>query len=125
MNDHDPNGTTDRDHPASPEKLRESFEHRIQHLDAATANRLRLMRRDALSSARRARSHWRPVGVASFAVLAVGLVWWMPRSTPPPATPAPIAADFGDAAMLDEDSDLYAWLGDAPVATGSQEEKPL
>ncbi len=122
MNDHDPNDTG-RDCPSSPERLRKNFEQHAQHLDATTANRLRLMRRDALLPAHRvSRNHWRPVGVVSLTVLAVGLAWWTPRSSPPPAEPVSVSVDVSDAAMLEEDSDLYAWLGDAPIATASREE---
>lgn len=103
MNEQDP--TTRR--------ARELFERASDGLDSAAANRLRISRRVALASPPMRR--WAPLAAAA-SLLALGLAWWLPRQAPAPtveSTPSP-----ADAAALDsdEDSEIYAWLSDAPVA---------
>ena len=127
MNGHDPEQNESKDRiPA--EAARALFERSVERLDVGTANRLRLARRDALNSPANIRApRLLPAAVAASALLALGLAWWLPRVTQPAAvaptaigspdvqSPAPI--DSADAVLsADDDADLYAWLGDAPVA---------
>ena len=97
-----------------PRKL---FEEAVVDLDAATANRLRLMRREALSATAPARPRvlLPALGFAA-AVLAVGLGW---RAANPPVPAGNVTAEPVPAIELasDEDAALYAWLGEAPVAS--------
>lgn len=99
------------------------FEDAVSSLDAASANRLRLMRRQALSGAQPRRGAPRlllPVAVLGAAVLALGLAWrFQPAPGGPP--PAPVS-DAGPVLDLPngEDAALYAWLGEAPVAADGE-----
>lgn len=104
--------------PAGPAKSRELFQRSVERVDVAAGNRLRLMRRDALSRPARASRAWLlPAGVAALAVLLVSSALWLPRSPELIVRAAPDNAAVGDLAIsADDDSELYAWLGDAPVA---------
>jgi hypothetical protein len=119
-------------------KARALFERSVEQLDEASVRRLRLARRSALAG-RAPVPRWRawPAGLAGLAglaaatVLAFGLAWWLPR-TRVAAPPAPLArvtapaAEPADDALLaegDEDADLYAWLGEAPVAAEDAEKQ--
>jgi hypothetical protein len=101
-------------------RARESFENSVAGLDQATSNRLRLMRREALSAARTPARAWGlPLAASAVAVLALGLVWR--TNTNPAMLPTPAPADTGEEISAtgfpsEEDADLYAWLGEAPVA---------
>lgn len=115
MTRHDPS----RDPVA--ESARRLYDRRSQHLDGNAALRLRQARRESLAApAPPARRVWMPLGAASAAALLLALAWWLP----PRAGPAQAAAgDSGFSASLERDalaseadSELYAWLGDAPVA---------
>jgi hypothetical protein len=99
-------------------KSRALFEQASEHLDPAIGNRLRLMRRDALAGARaRTPYRWLPLGAAAATLLALGLTWWLPRPGAP-VLPAATTANSVDADLLPEDdTEIYAWLGEAPVAT--------
>ena len=104
-------------HPA-----RGLFDEAVGRLDADTAKRLRLMRREALAGVQRGSGRrWLPAAAFATALLALGLGW---RAAHPPgvepAMPAEVAmpVDLVD----DEDAALYAWLGEAPVAA---DESPL
>ncbi|HMB55728.1 MAG TPA: hypothetical protein VKM35_00800 [Arenimonas sp.] len=112
MSGHDPNDN-DLNQPRA-DAARALFDRASARLDTATANRLRLARREALSAPRH-RPMFLPVGAAAAAVLAIGLVWWLPK---PAVDVAPTTAETStDPALLGEDdTELYAWLGDAPVA---------
>ena len=100
------------------------FEQAAQRLDAASANRLRLARRSALAGASGAAPSraWKPA-LALAAVLALGLAWWLPQrgaGTPardPAPAPAALASDEVVLPEVDDDSELYAWLAEAPVAS--------
>jgi len=101
-------------------RARESFENSVAGLDQSTSNRLRLMRREALSAARAPARAWGiPLAATAAAVLALGLAW---RTNTNPATaPMPAPADTHEEVSAtgfpsEEDADLYAWLGEAPVA---------
>lgn len=117
MNSHDREENDAMKEPIA-KKSRALFEQASAHLDPATGNRLRLLRRDALASPHRRRPpHWLPLSAAAATLLAVGVIWWsLPRRTVPTALPNPVAASDFDQ-LPDEDTEMYAWLGDAPVAT--------
>lgn len=102
------------------DKAREMFERRSDHVDANTAARLRQARRDAMTP-RTSRPVWLPLGAATAAVLLVGIAWWAPRTqdtvAPGTTTDSALTVDIeGDVLSSDAESDLYSWLGDAPVA---------
>ena len=105
-------------------RARDSFESAVDSLDAGTRNRLRLMRREALSSVQSAtRRPWLvPVVAVAAAVLAVGLAWRTPQTTP---VPSAVTNPGEDVAALefpsDDEAELYAWLGEGPVATTNGE----
>lgn len=101
-------------------RARESFENSVAGLDHAASNRLRLMRREALCAARAPARVWGlPLAATAVAVLALGLAWR--TNTNPAAVPRPAPADAAEEISAngfpsEEDADLYAWLGEAPVA---------
>jgi hypothetical protein len=98
------------------EKSRHLFQDQCVHLDMATGNRLRLMRRDTLNAlpARHRRARWQ-AGAAAL-TLTIGMAWWMPSRNSDPDSET-YAAQTPEAALLEEeDAELYAWLGEAPVA---------
>lgn len=97
---------------------RRLFEQSVERIDVGTANRLRLMRRDALAAAPAPRFRGLlAVAMTASVLLLIGLAWWRPMpSAPSAATPA-TATDLAALATAgDEDVELYAWLGEAPVA---------
>lgn len=100
-------------------KARREFESAVDTIDAGTGNRLRLMRREALAGTHAREHGWLVPSIAvAAAVLAIGLAWRQPSVATAPTTPA-IAVD--EAAQLgfpsDDEAELYAWLGEAPVAS--------
>ncbi len=102
-------------------RARQAFEQSVAGMDQATGNRLRLMRREALAGARTSPRAWGlPMAAAAAAVLALGLAWraGMPTPAPAPSASIPGAVDEVSATGFpsEEDADLYAWLGEAPVA---------
>ena len=110
--------------PSIADRARASFETAVGSIDAGTGNRLRLMRREALASARSSgRSAWLVPSVAvAAAVLAVGLAWRSPPLTPEPSDGIDPANDIAALEFPSEDeAELYAWLGEGPVATTSGE----
>jgi hypothetical protein len=117
MNGHDPE--KDRSMTDSISKKSQAlFEQTSENLDPAIGNRLRLMRREALANDRpRMPQRWLPLGAAAATILAIGLTWWLPqRGTPqPPAANTEVTTDVD--LLPDDDTEMYAWLGDAPVAT--------
>lgn len=123
MNGQDPNH--DQDTPATV-RARALFDRASARVDHNAVNRLRLARREALApTLPRRRGAWIPAGAAMAAVLAIGLSWWLPeRGTVAPTNVAQTQAQDPEWAV-DEDADLYAWLGDAPVATGKPREGAL
>ena len=105
-------------------RAREAFEHSVAGLDQGTGNRLRLMRREAIAATQvRARSWGLSLAAAAVAVFAVGLAWRGSAPLPPAAPASAGAVDEAPATGFpsDEDADLYAWLGDAPVAPAKGE----
>jgi hypothetical protein len=126
-----------RDGGGMADKARASFERAVGDLPVATANRLRLARRNALvrdaghpASARIAR--WR-IPLAAAAVVLLGLGWWRQSEAPIVAPSAPVAARAAPAAappslpMLanEDEADLYDWLAEAPVATDERTDGAL
>lgn len=102
------------------DKAREIFERRSNHVDANAAARLRQARREAIAP-RASRPLWLPFGAATAAALLVGIAWWTPRPQDTvvrgTTTDSALTVDIeGDVLASDADSDLYSWLGDAPVA---------
>ena len=111
MTSHDPNTSHARD----------LFDRASTRVDPGTAQRLRRARQQALQAPARSRGlpGLVPAGAFAAAVLALGLVWWMPPlpgTAPAGATVAAADAEI-DGLMTEEDPELYAWLADAPVAT--------
>ena len=108
--------------PITP-RARDLFDRASAGLDQGMTFRLRRARHDAQQPRRPARgiSVLMPAGAFAAAVLALGLAWWLP-----PSSPVTLPADAGevalnaelDALVIEEDPELYAWLADAPVATG-------
>lgn len=102
------------------DKARQLFERRSEHLDANAASRLRQARRTALAGDIRPLARaWLPWSAATAAALLLAFAWWLP----PQRNPAPAGDDSAlsasiesDALANEENSELYAWLGDAPVA---------
>ena len=104
------------------DRLKALFEDAVSSVDAASANRLRLMRRQALAGLEPRRGHplLLPMAAAGAAVLALGLAR---RFLPAPAAaaPGPVAdANLTLDLPVDEDAALYAWLGEAPVAADGE-----
>jgi hypothetical protein len=116
MNSQDDNSAADR---SVANKARREFESAVDSIDAGTGNRLRLMRREALAGTQARERDWLVPSIAvAAAVLAIGLAWRQPSVSTVPTAPA-IAVE--EEAQLgfpsDDEAELYAWLGDAPVAT--------
>jgi hypothetical protein len=104
---------------ATAAQARASFERAVDALDVGTVNRLRLFRREALATRPRRPGGWLlPVGAMAATVLAGVLLWRSPGNAVTPPS-APIVVE--DVAPLEfpseEEAELYAWLGEAPVAT--------
>ncbi|MFT3805918.1 hypothetical protein [Arenimonas sp.] len=97
------------------DKARELFEQQSERLDMNTALRLRQARRDVLSP-RASRPAWLPMGTAAAAALVIGLAWWMPRQPDATANSALTPDMEVDVLANESDSEMYSWLGDAPVA---------
>ena len=100
---------------------RQLFEEAVAGLDPATANRLRLMRRQALG-ANLAQPSRRLVPIATFAALALalGLGWRVAGPEAARVEAVPADADLGVDLASEEDAALYAWLGEAPVAADGE-----
>ena len=104
-------------------RARELFDRASDGLDQGMAFRLRRARFDAQQPKRAVRgvSALVPAGAFAAAVLALGLAWWLPSSSvsPLPTDTGELAVNAElDALVIEEDPELYAWLADAPVATG-------
>jgi hypothetical protein len=100
-------------------KARALFEDSVERLDARTRSKLTQARNRALDEvkkgAARRRWIWAPAGgFALAAVLAVGVVMWSGRPSPPgPAAleDLEIVADSEDLELLrEQDVEFYAWL---------------
>ncbi|KFN51072.1 hypothetical protein [Arenimonas composti] len=111
---------------AGPRRARELFSRAAEGLDHGMAFRLRRARAQAQQAPARA-SRFAvlvPAGVAAAAALALVLTWWVPAGERPPtavdlaATPIEEPQDIDALMAGDDDLAMYAWLADAPVATG-------
>lgn len=104
---------------------RDLFERASAGLDQGMAFRLRRARQQALQPSAPAPARgvrWLvPSGAFAAAALALGVAWWSPP-TPVVAPDTPLAGNAEIEQLLESDEDpaLYAWLADAPVATGSR-----
>ncbi len=123
------------------EAARTRFEHAVQSLPAATANRLRIARRAALSGPRASAGLGRRVlPLATTAALLLALAWWQQAPEHPSsgttvarlttaAATLEAASLAGTAAPADvaspDDVDLYAWLADTPVAADASRDGSL
>ena len=98
-------------------KSRAVFEHSVATLDVATANRLRLMRRDTLSqqAPSRFRAFLLPVS-AAFAI-ALGVAVFLPQMQANKAINEQESLYIS--AEDDADADMLTWLADAPVKVSS------
>ncbi len=94
-------------------KSRAVFEHSVATLDVATANRLRLMRRDTLSqhAPNRFKALLLPMS-AAFAI-ALGVAVFLPQMQAGKAINAQETLYIS--AEDDADADMMTWLADAPV----------
>jgi hypothetical protein len=108
-----------------PSRARQDFEQAVVHLDQATVNRLRLMRRETLATPRAAPAR-RLVPMAAFAAGALALVmgWRMNTVEPPFGSTADLLEPGTTAEPANEiavgEDELYAWLGEAPVASDGE-----
>lgn len=106
----------------NPDAARRLFDEAVGGLDADTAKRLRLMRREALAGAQASSGRrWLPAAAFATALLALGLGWRIARP-PAPVEVAPAEVALPVDLAAEEDAALYAWLGEAPVAV---DESPL
>ena len=107
---------------ATAARSRALFDRAVSQIDPATVNRLRRMRRDALSGGSRfAPRPMRAMALLASCLVLIGLAWWLPRGAGPSPGSAIVAADNGIGIPVDDDQEaLYAWLGDAPVAVEAQ-----
>lgn len=87
----------------------------LQQLSPATLARLRSARHAAAPARRRAHGWWMATACSAVAALALGYSF----TANPPGLPAapPVAAAVDDSSdMLDENPDLYVWLGTTDLA---------
>lgn len=104
--------------PEDLDKVRALFARSAEQLDVATTNRLRVMRRDALTADAPGEAAWRwPTGILAASLLVAALTWMRPSSRQPQVAPVAESAPPEDAALaVADDAELYAWLGEGPVA---------
>lgn len=106
---------------------RDLFETAVARLDTPAAQRLQRSRHLALDAANRTsapRLGAVPAAAFGAAVLALGLAWWIPNRSAAPDHAAQAASQASvdvDAMVSEEDAELYALLGAAPVAVGDAE----
>ncbi len=107
MNSHDPIAN----------KSRATFEHAVATLDVATANRLRLMRRDTLSQQAPNRFKAFLIPVSASLAIALGVAIFLPQFQ---ATKAVTEQDTVYISTEDDaDAEILTWLADAPVEVSS------
>ena len=127
----------DRAQDGVGDAARSRFERAVHDLPAATSNRLRLARRDALAgnTPGRRRAGW-AIPVGATAALLLGIAWWRQAPAPGPApgvalpsvTQAsasrnPGARQAGSSVVelpSEDEAELYAWIADTPVASDAQ-----
>lgn len=125
MNGHDPDQGIP-DEPAGLANSRALFERSVANIDLGTGNRLRLMRRDALAGGQPRRARWLLTAATASALLLASLAWWLPSTPLQTADSQPAPMEIGDTLLPSEDeAELYAWLGEAPVAVDPAQEEAL
>ena len=119
MNGHDADHDVRVDTAGLP-GARELFEDSVQRIDPETAMRLRQIRRERLSGPQRTTRPWLiPTAATLAAVLILAMIHWLPAAGTP-AAHAPEAVAVDDSVYVgDDDAELYAWLGEGPVAVGN------
>lgn len=103
--------------PLPPDdQLQALHQQAVQSLSPATLARLRSARHAGrAASARRRPAWWMATAFAGVAALGIGLSLQM--RTPPTVPAAPmVAALEADSSTLDENPDLYLWLGGTDLA---------
>lgn len=98
-------------------KSRAVFEHSVATLDVATANRLRLMRRDTLSQQAPSRFKTFLIPVSASLAIALGIAIFLPQFQASKAITEQDAVYIS--AEDDADAEMLTWLADAPVETPS------
>ena len=110
--------TTDFDpHAGAARRL---FEQTVADMDPATANRLRLMRRETLASARAPRRWQLPAAAFASLALILALGWRVTHAPAPVDSSAVLVTEPDLPLAADEETALYAWLGEAPVAADGE-----
>lgn len=98
-------------------KSRAVFEHSVATLDVATANRLRLMRRDTLSQSSPSRFKAFLIPLSATFAIALGVAIFLPQFQNTKAITAQDTVYIS--AEDDADADTLTWLADAPVEVSS------
>jgi hypothetical protein len=118
--------------PADPisNKVRDVFEHSVDTLDTATANRLRLMRRDALASNAKItpasftfKRWWLPMTAAGALCLALSVSLLMQPQVQVNVNVSDAEFSLDDSTLIlsedDADAEMLNWLAHAPVEVAS------
>jgi len=104
-------------HDTISKKSRALFEHSVATLDIATANRLRLMRRDTLSQQAPGRFKAFLIPISATLAIGLGVAIFLPQfqasKTITEQDTVYISAED------DADADMLTWLADAPVEVSS------
>jgi hypothetical protein len=98
-------------------KSRAVFEHSVATLDVATANRLRLMRRDTLSQQAPSRFKTFLIPVSATLAIALGVAIFLPQFQAGKAVTEQDTVYIS--AEDDADAEMLSWLADAPVEVSS------
>lgn len=98
-------------------KSRAVFEHSVATLDVATANRLRLMRRDTLSQQTSSRFKSFLIPVSATLAIALGVAIFLPQFQAGKAVTEQDTVYIS--AEDDADAEMLSWLADAPVEVSS------
>ncbi|HNV84504.1 MAG TPA: hypothetical protein PLF92_10705 [Arenimonas sp.] len=96
-------------------KSRALFEHSVATLDVATANRLRLMRRDTLSQKTPSRLRTFLIPISASLAIALGIALFLPQFQTSQAITEQDTVYIST--EDDADADMLTWLADAPVNT--------
>lgn len=98
-------------------KSRALFEHSVATLDVATANRLRLMRRDTLSQHAPSRFKTFLIPVSATLAIALGVAIFLPQFQAGKAVTEQDSVYIS--AEDDADAEMLSWLAEAPVEVSS------
>lgn len=98
-------------------KSRAVFEHSVATLDVATANRLRLMRRDTLSQPSPSRFKTFLIPASAALAIALGVAIFLPQFHASKAVTEQDTVYIS--AEDDADAEMLSWLADAPVEVSS------